>query len=568
MGQTRVDLLHLLEDLRDAYPGSLEETIVAETVANALDSGAGAVAFHADAASAALVIADDGAGMSRAQLRRYHDLATTSKRRGQGIGFAGVGIKLALLDCDEVVTETRRAGRALATRWRLASRQKAPWEYVDPPGLVTGDTGTGLRLTVKNPLSPLLDPGWLATTLLRGFAPLFDPTFDDLLDATYPGGVRFSVNGRAVPRAVGAQHRLLGDAELGDRVPVVVKLPRKRKPSAVGWLARADGPLTDAEHGVGVSTLGKVIRRGWDWLGVTPANGDRITGLIEAPGLAEALQLNKADFIRTGARGAVYLAYRKAIQEALSAQLAEWGEPGPPPREKRPRTRPMERDLERVLLDMADDFPLLGALVERRAGGQRRIPMGQPDPRALTAADWAPGEALTTEGEASSPDAEPGRGSDEVGAEPGRGPDSDGDPGATGEGGPGAAPSDDPSSPETAEPKPAPARATLPGRTAGRRRGRYSLEIQYESRPDSDAMARLVESTIWVNDTHPAYRRAVASRSEGYHVALSVAMALAPLTVEPAHAHSFITAFMGHWGEAADAGRKKAKAKGRKRGAG
>lgn len=38
MGETRVNPLHLLEDLRDAYPGSLEETIVTEMVANALDS--------------------------------------------------------------------------------------------------------------------------------------------------------------------------------------------------------------------------------------------------------------------------------------------------------------------------------------------------------------------------------------------------------------------------------------------------------------------------------------------------------------------------------------------------
>ncbi len=30
MGETRVDLQHLLEDIRDAYPGSLEETIVTE----------------------------------------------------------------------------------------------------------------------------------------------------------------------------------------------------------------------------------------------------------------------------------------------------------------------------------------------------------------------------------------------------------------------------------------------------------------------------------------------------------------------------------------------------------
>lgn len=40
MGETRVDLLHLLEDLRDAYPGAAEETILVEIAANSLDSGA------------------------------------------------------------------------------------------------------------------------------------------------------------------------------------------------------------------------------------------------------------------------------------------------------------------------------------------------------------------------------------------------------------------------------------------------------------------------------------------------------------------------------------------------
>ncbi len=37
VSETRVDLLHLLEDLRDAYPGSLEENILTEIVASSLD---------------------------------------------------------------------------------------------------------------------------------------------------------------------------------------------------------------------------------------------------------------------------------------------------------------------------------------------------------------------------------------------------------------------------------------------------------------------------------------------------------------------------------------------------
>jgi C4-dicarboxylate-specific signal transduction histidine kinase len=97
MGQTRVDLLHLLEDLRDAYPGSLEETILTETAANSLDSGARRISIRADPAEAVLVVVDDGAGMARRELARYHDVAASAKQKGEGIGFAGVGIKLGLL---------------------------------------------------------------------------------------------------------------------------------------------------------------------------------------------------------------------------------------------------------------------------------------------------------------------------------------------------------------------------------------------------------------------------------------------------------------------------------------
>ena len=59
MGQTRVDLQHLLEDLRDAYPGALEDTILTEIVANALDSGASTLTLLTDAAEAVLVLVDD-----------------------------------------------------------------------------------------------------------------------------------------------------------------------------------------------------------------------------------------------------------------------------------------------------------------------------------------------------------------------------------------------------------------------------------------------------------------------------------------------------------------------------
>jgi hypothetical protein len=55
VGETRVDLQHLLEDLRDAYTGSLEETILTDVIANALDSGATRVWLLTDAGAATAV---------------------------------------------------------------------------------------------------------------------------------------------------------------------------------------------------------------------------------------------------------------------------------------------------------------------------------------------------------------------------------------------------------------------------------------------------------------------------------------------------------------------------------
>jgi hypothetical protein len=51
--------------------------------------------------------------------------------------------------------------------------------------------------------------------------------------------------------------------------------------------------------------------------------------------------------------------------------------------------------------------------------------------------------------------------------------------------------------------------------------------VQFESRPDDSDLGRLVDSTIWINDAHPAYVRAAASRSLGHHTAVVVAVTLA-----------------------------------------
>lgn len=543
MGETRVDLLHLLEDLRDAYPGGTEEAILTEIVANSLDSGASTIAVTTDAATATITIVDDGAGMKRRELARYHDIASSTKQRGEGIGFAGVGIKIGLLASTEVLTETRRGAVHVATTWGLSSRNRAPWKWVPPPGLVNG-RGTAVRLKLDNALSPLVDPGFLEAVIRRHFEPLLEPGFHEILKGRYPRGVRFVLNGQSLrPEA----------QRFAETAPLAIRLARKRKPSAIGYLARDGAPLPEERRGIAVSTFGKVIRRGWDWLGITPAAPDHVGGLIEVPPLAECLTLNKADFIRAGTRGAIYLSYRKAIQEAVVRQLQLWGDVrDETDRARRRAARPLERDLEAVLVDLVDEFPLLSSLIEQRKDGQRQLGLGRGRDGKGTVPLGSALEVVTPEPPPNPPGAPPPGPPPVEGAEPPAEPPA---PGSE------AAPEADTTASEGSTPPgtpspDVPAGAGPPHGRGERRPGRYGLSVQFESREGDPELGRLVESTVWVNEAHPAYRRAVASRSEGYHVALAAALALAALAVEPAKEHAFVSAFLVSWGEALSRRRK------------
>ena len=512
MGETRVDLQHLLEDLRDAYGGPIEETIVTEVLANALDAGATAISLSVSPADASVTIVDDGRGMQRRELARFHDIAASTKRRGDGIGFAGVGIKLGLLVAREVFTETRRGSTHVASSWALTSRRRAPWKWVPPQALVR-ERGTAVRLTLSNPLSPLLDAGFLEEAIRRHFEPLLEPAFESILRQHYVRPISLEIAGRRLAPLGGTAANL---------VPVSIRMARKRTPSAVGYLANHDRPLPPDCAGIAISTFGKVIKRGWDWLGLSPAAADRVAGLVEVPDLAECLTLNKNDFIRAGPRGAAYLAYRKAIQEIVSRQLTTWGDPradsSAPPKPAR-----LGRDLERVLEDLAGEYPLLHSLVERRRGGQKRLPMpdgggGHAMNPLVTLTQGARGNHGTEPGEPvpGSPEPAPRSASEAPPAEPPEPPDAEA--------------------------------AALPGPGATRRRVQYGLRLQFESRPNTDELGRLVDSTIWVNERHPAFQRAASSRSIGYHLALTVALALGPLAVPPAEEHLFVTRFLAQWG--------------------
>jgi hypothetical protein len=74
--------------------------------------------------------------------------------------------------------------------------------------------------------------------------------------------------------------------------------------------------------------------------------------------------------------------------------------------------------------------------------------------------------------------------------------------------------------------------------------------VQFEARPGDPELGRLIENTVWINTDHAAYQRAKSTRSTGYHIAVAVALALAPLATGGHGVQQFVTAFLAQWGEA------------------
>lgn len=505
-GETKVDLQHLLEDIRDSYPHPLEEAVITELVANALDSKASHIRFIPDSATQTLTVIDNGCGMNRSNLEQFHDIAATTKVRGEGIGFAGVGVKLALLISRDVVTETRTANYHGATRWYLESRYRAPWEHLQPRGVITDRTGTAVTMRLKDSSSDLLRADFIRSTIIRHFYPLLDDEFVKVLSPVYPHGVLFMVGDDEVHLPTE------GDVELRKRFLVCRGSPRK--PVGVGFLAKHADDLDDDQRGVAICTYGKVIKRGWDWLGILPRHPDRVNGVVEVPGLAKILTTSKSDFLKDSTSLQKYYSYRKAILEAMGPVLGILGE-APPPREKPTADLDrLRREIERVVGGMLKDFPELAPLLGRRLRGES-VAGVIPDPGADPAGNLMEGIDTMTgtrggRGEGGGVDVAPGM---QLG---GRiQPDSAGDE---------------------------------RGRVHEGHRRRPGLMIGYDHQPDRSEMGWLQDSTVWINTAHPAYRRIQESVTKDFYAVMIVAWVLSGYLEDEKSPLQFINRFMSVWG--------------------
>lgn len=502
--ETRVNLKHLLEDMRDSYNSPLEEVILTELIANALDSKATRLDFIVNPTHRFLRCIDNGGGMKRAQLKDYHNIASSDKVRGAGIGFAGVGAKLSLLLAEKVVTESKggRGSRA-ATEWRLTSPYRAPWKFVPTTEAVSFPRGTSVTMYFTDDQPHLLRKEFVADTVIKHFYPLLHVyLMEEILHYVYKKGVEITVNGEVLTLSPEEQRIDNGfKVFLGKSSRPIGAGFLTKKVLEQGWLARLAGKAPNERHiasGLSVSTYGKVIKTGWEWVGIMPKSATELVGIVELPALSEVLTTNKSDFLTDAVHLRKFYRLRKAVQQAIMPVLRSLGEfAGDQKTSAAKNVKPLERQIETALEGLSPEFPELDTLLGSRRGR--------------------------------------GAGSEKKRMEPkGEGTSASGDPTIS-----------DGATTDLPDAKRKKAKKEKEGAVSRKKPG---LTLALEDLSDApDSLGRILEDTVSVNTLHPAWKKALQTKQEEYHILVVVGLVLAEFVAPEKHATDFLGKFLSSW---------------------
>ena len=490
-----IDYEHFLDDIRDMYPFSIEEAILIELIANSLDAKTTLLDIRIDPQRKLFQLVDNGSGMDARGFDNYHNFSTSFKRKGQGIGFAGLGAKLALRIAERIVTETRSKNFWGASEWRFERKRKTSLPvWFDLEERTLAHVGTSVRLELRHRSQLLLDPGAVRSVILSHYLPLI------ALSEFYESvrlyrHITVLINGEVLEPPA---HSPLKAKQY------VLRRGKSRTPFALARFEPHAQPLPDSLQGIALSTYGKIIRR--DTLKQYFKEMDRISGIIEVPELVECLTTNKCDFRKDGTAGRKYYRFNKVAQQELrnwleELQLIEKKEliaDRDVQRLQRVVNRIVEEipDLqqfygvrsERIGLVHDDDGTLLGARPEQIPSAERTNEFTDRENAVRQALEEAErgGEAL-----------------------------------------------------QSGEDLPASRRLS---------HARFGPMIRHLSAPQRDDMSWMEGDTVFVNTAHLAYRKALEKKTLEYHELVAIALAMVREVPTTQEKIELLEKFMSGWG--------------------
>jgi hypothetical protein len=500
--QSSVNFRNLIRDLAEMYPFEVPEVVVVEVVANALDAKATRVSVDYIPASSTLVVRDNGSGMTASQFDEYHDFAAGLKKRGTGIGFAGLGAKVSFNAAKEVRTHTKGSSFSGGSRWYFRSSKRLVWEEL--PRTRLGRCGTKVEvLFSKAARVHYSTSDGLLRILRRHYLPLLDPDFLQLYGrlGIYDSDFRFAVNG-----AVVQPEDVAGMLNLENVRTIFPKDRGKRVGYGIFGIAKDEYPLGTDQCGVLLCTYGKVIKP--EFFDQFPGElGPRVFGMVELPGLVRFLTTSKTDFLFKGKHrdferliGPVRDEFRSWLKEqGISSMEVSSGNEA--------------ARLERELRKLVEEIPELSDFF----GFRSRTEVHQADPEGSATVSLHPGA------EASFPTGEGTAGAEDAPLAPGEGP--------------GTALVEDAKGPERAKPI--------------SRRARRGPKIGFANAPDRVELAWVEGNRVVINSGHAAYLRTrPGSQNRRTHSLFAIASAIQRFSSEQVEQPDlcFIDRMMAAWG--------------------
>ena len=511
--ESSVNYKNLVEDLAQMYPDEVSEVIVSELIANALDSGADRIELSADSDENVLVVCDNGKGMTGSQFRQYHNFAAGLKRKGNTIGFAGVGAKISFNIACRVKTETRSERFFGGSDWYFDSEGKLVWKDIQPEAIPDGETGTRVEVHFASSSDfPYGSGEKLADSIRNHYLPLLDERFLALYESIglYSKATKFVVNGKPLPAT-----RIENRYSLEKAKDIY---PTNRKGNMVGFgffgLADDDYPVSERRCGVSLCTYGKVIKS--DFLRQYPGQyAPRILGVVEIPRLIEFLNTSKSDFSRPRGRGKVLESLLDLVRQEFKEWLADIGVSDVDRNEDAAEAAKIEREISKIISEVPELSEFLGSTNRNKNNVLEQSGQGELEGHFEPLADAVPVDSAGRTARGTEREAEPEVSESDSGEPLGEGGDE---------------------------------RARSISRKV-----RTGPRIAFSSRPDQVELAWVEGNSIIINSGHPSYEKAKTnSASRILHNLFSIGSAVQKLLLldenrEPDFA--FLDKMMTAWGK-------------------
>lgn len=343
----KVDLRHLMENVRDHYTFSLEKAVSVENMDNCIDENYDEIRFKVE--TDIFEIEMVGSGMdSHTFFEIMPTLAGTTKGAKPGLGHYGWGMKVGMFVSDDMVIENKKGDFHAAQRWWL--EKDGPWfEPVATTRELTQNTVVITHKLNKEYSKKLTLP--LVKKTLQEFYPT-------LLDGVPTLGRKIKVllNGEGVepppPPEVKEKQALWVDVD-GQR--------------ATGKAFFTEDELPENLQGIAILVCGRLISR--DYFGVHGTEDNKLTGYLHADMLFNDIAGDKTSIRRTSEKW-------RTLSKGIGKQLGEFMRKVGVLEEKSLDREDMafvNRQLAKVLVDFPELNPMKfeirkNVLIEKIAG--------------------------------------------------------------------------------------------------------------------------------------------------------------------------------------------------------